>query len=116
MRGKKELILNTAAKLFFKNGITKTSMDDIANEAKIGKGTIYHYYDSKEELFVEVTEKEVAFLRGALVEAVGRASGPEDRLRAYIIARCEMVSKIAGLFRLFKEEYMQYYSYIRKVQ
>ena len=36
MRGKKDLILKTAAKLFFKNGITETSMDDIADEAKIG--------------------------------------------------------------------------------
>jgi AcrR family transcriptional regulator len=116
MKGTKELILKTARKLFGKNGITDTSMDDIADEAKIGKGTIYHYYESKEKLFIEVTEKEVEFIRTMLDKAVEAAEGPEGKLRAYMTARCRMIAEIAKVFNLFKEEYLQYYSYVRKVQ
>jgi AcrR family transcriptional regulator len=116
MKGTKELILKTAKKLFSKNGFTKTSMDDIADEAKIGKGTIYHYYDSKEKLCIEVTEKEVEVIRTMLGTAVAAAEGPEGKLRAYMTARCRMIAEIAKVFNLFKEEYLQYYSYIRKVQ
>jgi len=116
MKGTKELILKAAKKLFGKNGITKTSMDDIAAEAKIGKGTIYHYYDSKEKLFIEVTEQEVAILRTMLDTAYEAAEGPEAKLRAYMSARCKMIAEIAKVFNLFKEEYLQYYSYVRKVQ
>jgi len=65
---------------------------------------------------VEVTEKEVASLRQKLVDALEGADGPEEKIKAYIKARCRMIAEIAGLFSLFKQEYMQYYSYIRKVQ
>jgi AcrR family transcriptional regulator len=116
MKGTKDLVLKSAKKLFGKNGITKTSMDDIAADADIGKGTIYHYYDSKEKLFIEVTEKEVAEIRKMLDSAVSAASGPEGKLKAYIVARSKMIAEIAKIFNLFEEEYLQYYSYVRKVQ
>lgn len=116
MKGTKELILKTAKKLFGKNGITKTSMDDIAADAKIGKGTIYHYYDSKEKLFIEVAECEVEQARLFLMDAVGKASGPEEKLRAFVLARFMMVAEMAKIFIMFKEEYHEYYAYIKKVQ
>ena len=40
-----------AGKLFLHYGFRKTSVDQIAREAGIGKGTIYNYFRNKEELF-----------------------------------------------------------------
>lgn len=116
MKGTKELILKTAKKLFGKNGLTKTSMDDIATDAKIGKGTIYHYYDSKEKLFIEVAENEVESLLKYLTDAVQPASGSEAKLRAYVIARFKMIAEVSKVFSMFREEYHEYYAYIKKVQ
>lgn len=116
MKGTKELILKTARKLFGKNGLTKTSMDDIAADAKIGKGTIYHYYDSKEKLFIEVAENEVETLLKSLTAAVDAVNGPEEKLKAYIIARFKLIAEVAKVFSMFKEEYAEYYGYIKKVQ
>ncbi|MDX9869852.1 MAG: TetR/AcrR family transcriptional regulator [Candidatus Cloacimonadales bacterium] len=53
---KRELILNTAEMLFEKYGYNKTSMEDIASEAFIGKGTIYYYFKTKEDIFLELAK------------------------------------------------------------
>ena len=44
----KEKILITAVELFHKNGIKSVKMDDIANELKISKRTLYEIYSNKE--------------------------------------------------------------------
>ena len=54
---KEEIILEAANKIFLKYGYQKTSMDDIAKEAMIGKGTIYYYFNSKEDIFVALLRK-----------------------------------------------------------
>lgn len=48
------LIRNAAIELFYKQGMDKTSINDIAKEAGIAKGTIYLYFKSREELLESV--------------------------------------------------------------
>jgi AcrR family transcriptional regulator len=50
-------ILAAAETLFLRYGVRRTSMDDIATEAGIAKGTVYLSFRSKEELFVALTER-----------------------------------------------------------
>lgn len=45
-----QTILDVSTKLFLEKGFDKTSMQDIANEAKMSKGAIYHHFKSKEEI------------------------------------------------------------------
>lgn len=47
-------ILDTATRLFLKNGYEKTSMQAIVQELGMSKGAIYHHFHSKEELFEQV--------------------------------------------------------------
>ncbi len=49
---KRELLKNTALKLFAGKGYHATSISQIAKEAGISKGLLYNYYESKEELLV----------------------------------------------------------------
>lgn len=54
---KKDLIIESARKIFEKFGYSKASMDDIAKEAGLGKGTIYYYFESKEDIFLELLQQ-----------------------------------------------------------
>ena len=45
-----------AAKLFERQGLKKTSVDELAQAAGISKGAFYLFYESKEELFMEILE------------------------------------------------------------
>lgn len=53
---KKKQILEAAEQLFQKFGYSKTSLEDIAKEAALGKGTIYYYFNSKEDIFMDVVQ------------------------------------------------------------
>ena len=50
---KRQLIVDTAYRLFRANGFEKTSMSEITAQVGGSKATLYNYFPSKEELFVE---------------------------------------------------------------
>jgi AcrR family transcriptional regulator len=47
-------ILDAAEKVFFSKGVREATMDDIAEEAEVSKGTIYLYFGSKEEVYLGI--------------------------------------------------------------
>ena len=53
---KKDRIIEAAAQVFAQKGYAGAAVADIAVKAEIGKGTIYAYFDSKEDLFFAVFE------------------------------------------------------------
>ena len=59
-------IIQASSRVFYLKGFEKTKMEDIAIEAGIGKGTIYEYFKSKQELFDEA----VSYNRELYIENV----------------------------------------------
>lgn len=53
LKNKENDILAAANEVFLSKGFSKTNMQDIADKAGIGKGTIYEYFKSKDDLFVQ---------------------------------------------------------------
>lgn len=51
---KKQQIIRAAQKRFIRHGLSKTTVEEIARDLRIGKATVYHYFNSKEEIFFEV--------------------------------------------------------------
>ena len=54
---KRQLIMDAALQVFVQNGYEKTKIIDVAQTAGIGKGTVYEYFESKEELFRCILEE-----------------------------------------------------------
>src|SRR5437764_12068059 len=67
---KRQLIIDTAGRFFATQPFHKVRLDDIAAAAKLGKGTLYIYFDSKEDLYFSLIyegfAKLVDQLRGEL--------------------------------------------------
>jgi len=53
---KKQQIVQAAIKVFAEKGLEKAKIADIAREAGIGKGTVYEYFSSKEDLFSAIEQ------------------------------------------------------------
>jgi len=56
MKNTKELILFESFKLFLAKGYDKVSMNDLVTASGMSKGAFYHYFSSKEELFLEAVK------------------------------------------------------------
>lgn len=53
---KRKQILEGARRVFFAQGFAAASMGEIAREARVSKGTLYVYFDSKESLFAAIID------------------------------------------------------------
>jgi AcrR family transcriptional regulator len=82
---RREEILSTAAMLFGRQGYHQTTMQQIADEVGILKGSLYHHYRSKQEILFEVT-------RGPLGELV-------DEVRLTVESDAEIPQKIEHAIR-----------------
>jgi TetR/AcrR family transcriptional regulator, repressor for uid operon len=56
-------ILQSAIECFSKNGFDRTRMDEISLSAEVSKGTLYNYFNSKEDLFHALCEDSLALLK-----------------------------------------------------
>lgn len=75
-------ILDAARKQFAEHGYDKTTNKDIALEANITTGAIYHYFESKQQLFQAVTDQVQQIFLEAFESAIRSSDRFLDRLRA----------------------------------
>jgi AcrR family transcriptional regulator len=101
---KKSLIIEAAARVFANRGYNSTLIAEIATEAGIGKGTIYEYFPSKEDLFfavfewfVEMTEAEAR----VSISALGGSAS--ERLKALNDALLKSWLEMLDMYSLVME-------------
>ena len=64
-----EEIITAAEKVFFSKGFDLSTMDDVAEEAELSKGTLYLYFKSKEDLHMAVARRSIRILRAITLKA-----------------------------------------------
>lgn len=77
---KTEAILAAAVKLFTRFGFRRTSMDDIAREAGVAKGTLYLYFAGKAEVFRAMQQRNLEDSEARCNAAEQAGSSFRDRL------------------------------------
>lgn len=75
-------IIDAAQKMFFSKGIDETTMDDIAAQAELAKGTLYLYFKSKEDILFDLTMRGTEMLTRYLRDAVK----PEESGRENLVS------------------------------
>lgn len=73
-----ESILEVAAALFTTKGFAATTTQDIAEQAGIAKGSLYYYFDSKEELLYRILLQNHERLHASVTEGFDRAASLDD--------------------------------------
>lgn len=84
-RATAQRLIKAAAELFARQGYAKTSIQDVADEVGVLKGSLYYYIDTKEDLLFRIlddTRRETI----QIVEDISELTdlSPLDRLRAYV--------------------------------
>lgn len=77
---KQSEILKSAKALFREKGFHNTKMDEIAQGAGVGKGTLYEYFKSKQEIFDETCIESVKSIREHIEEISKMDSSFKDKI------------------------------------
>ena len=75
-------IIDTAARLFYRQGYCNTGINQIIEEADIAKTSLYQYFQSKEELLIVYLEEAGRRTFAAINHAIGQADTPEQKVLA----------------------------------
>ncbi len=78
---RREMILDAALDVFARGGFQEADVEEIAQIARIGKGTIYRYYPSKRELYLAVLERVFNDLQTRLETVSKGLTSPSEILR-----------------------------------
>jgi len=76
-------ILNAAEKLFFSKGYENVSLKDIAKEVKLGRSTLYLYFENKEELFFAVVLRGTRILYKRINDEVKKVKSSFEKLTGF---------------------------------
>ncbi|MEA1875230.1 MAG: TetR/AcrR family transcriptional regulator [Bacteroidota bacterium] len=63
-------IIDAAEKVFFKKGLNNSTMDEVAKEAELSKGTLYLYFKSKEDIHFEIRTRALNILSKMFKRAI----------------------------------------------
>jgi AcrR family transcriptional regulator len=86
----KDLILDAADRLLARYGYRKMTIDDLASEVGIGKGTVYLHFSSKEEVVLSHVDRIVSRLLERLEEIAGSGATPAEKIKEILVARVIM--------------------------
>jgi len=98
---RQKAIVDAAEILFAQKGIAETTMDDIAAEAELSKGTLYLYFKSKEELQWEVSLRGANFLKLIMEKTIDHKLSALENLKNIGWAFIEFSRKHIDYFNLF---------------
>jgi AcrR family transcriptional regulator len=98
-------ILEAARKVFAKNGFSGTSVEAIAQEAGIAKGTLYLYYNSKQEIYWASLKNGLAALCSELSEQVQAVRTVEDKIRAFVQTKLLFFEQHKDFFKIYHAEF-----------
>jgi AcrR family transcriptional regulator len=93
-------ILTAAIRVFGKKGFAATCVEDVANAAKIAKGTLYLYFNSKEEIYTTAVQLVITQLQELAAQRIQSAKGLRERLAVAISVRIEFWHEQQNLYKL----------------
>ena len=101
-RRREEIIL-AARRVFFENGFERSKMEDIASQAGIGKGTIYGYFSSKEELFETMICHNINEYKARLLDISSSSESFPEKIRSLLNYHYDFLSENLDIFDLINK-------------
>jgi AcrR family transcriptional regulator len=109
-------VVITAGQIFSRFGFKKTTMDEIASALKIGKSSIYYYFESKEDIFEAVVRYEANVLRSELTRSIKSVESPVDKMRNYVFVRMKSFEKLSNYYNAIFDKNLDHFDFIEQVR
>jgi len=109
-------VVITAGQIFSRFGFKKTTMDEIASALKMGKSSIYYYFESKEDIFEAVVRYEANVLRSELTRSIKSVESPVDKMRNYVFVRMKSFEKLSNYYNAIFDKNLDHFDFIEQVR
>ncbi len=104
---KRDRIIDAAVDVFADKGFRAARISDIARAAGVADGTIYLYFDNKDELLITIFEEKMGELLIRLRQALAGGGSPTERMRRYARFHFEQLRSYPALAQVLQVELRQ---------
>ena len=101
---RRDELLELAATMFAERGLRATTVRDIADSAGILSGSLYHHFESKEEMVDEVLRGFLDWLFDRYQEIVATEPNPLERLKGLFMASFEAIEHRHAQVVIYQDE------------
>ena len=102
---KLDQILAAAQKRFGHYGLSKTTMNNIADDIGMSKASLYYYFKDKESIFKAVAEKEQKYFVQEMKKIIQSSNKAEWMLIEYVRLRMELLKELLTLGKFSRGSY-----------
>lgn len=100
----KKAILEAAIELFGTNGFEKTSISQLAKKAGVGKGTVYSYFNTKQDILQAYCDDELEYIHEQLTSKSDQNTHVLDQMVTIFMAEFEYLRRNPEFGRLYMQE------------
>ncbi len=104
---KRDLILRAATKVFAQNGFFQSQVADVAKVAGVAAGTVYLYFEGKDDLLVSIFERSMREVLAEGRAAIEGIDDPSQRVRLIARLHLERLGRDRDLAVVFQVELRQ---------
>jgi len=104
---KADAIIRAAIHIFARDGLERGKIADIAKEAGIGKGTVYEYFNSKDEIFHAIVDTIMGDMLSAAEKLYSMDLSPTDKLRTFMRMNTEIIFEMEDAILIITEVWAQ---------
>jgi TetR/AcrR family fatty acid metabolism transcriptional regulator len=98
---KRTVILQAARQVFARKGYEPATLEAVAREAGLAKGTLYLYFKNKEDLYFHTLLHLLESLQACIQGQAGRSAGALDKMRAIAVGQFDFFIRHRDALQLF---------------
>lgn len=93
-------IIDVAERLFFSNSYDNVTMEDIARETELARGTLYLYFKNKDDIYIAIAVRGLKILNCLFRESYTRGNTGIEKIKLMLLAIYDFYKKYPGYYSL----------------
>ena len=100
-------IINAATKIFAKKGFYQAKVSDIAREAQVADGTIYLYFENKDDILISLFEEQMKLVLENMRTQVSEERDPVKKIEKFAVTHLRLIESNKNVAEIIQVELRQ---------
>ena len=104
---KRYRIINAATKVFAKKGFFHAKVSDIAREADVADGTIYLYFENKDDILISLFEEQMKLVLENMLDEISREKDAVGKIEKFALTHLKLIERNKNMAEIIQVELRQ---------
>lgn len=100
-------IIKAATKVFAKKGFYPAKISEIAKEAQVADGTIYIYFENKDDILISLFEEQMKKVLENMVAQISKLKDPAEKLEKFALTHLRLIEQNKDIAEIIQVELRQ---------